>query len=88
MCPPHLYRIDVSRSVLKTIFTWCVCVKRNYLALAITEVLGLRITRILTHLREREAEGARMNVNTAVSVSGRAGEETGTQPQFEGQAEG
>jgi hypothetical protein len=66
----------------------CVCVKRNHLALAITEVLGLRITRILTHLRVGETDGTRMNVNTAVSVLGRAGEETGTQPQVEGQAEG
>ena len=48
------------------------CVKRNYLVLVIKDVLGLRITRILTHLPVRAADGTRVNVNTAVSVSGRA----------------
>jgi hypothetical protein len=37
-----------------------------------TDVLGLRITMILTHLLVRAADGTRVNVNTAVSVSGRA----------------
>ena len=64
------------------------CVKRNYLVLVVTDVLGLRTTRILTHLPVRVADGTRVNVNTAVSISGRAAAETGTQPQVEGQAEG
>lgn len=33
---------------------------------------GLRITRILTPLPERAADGTRVNVDTAVSVSGLA----------------
>jgi hypothetical protein len=53
-----------------------------------TEVLGLRITRIFTHLPAHAVDGTCVNVNTAVSVSGRVAAETGTQPPVEGQAEG
>jgi len=65
-----------------------VCVKRNYLVLVIIDVLGLRTTRILTHLQVRATDGTRVNVNTAVSISGRAAAQTGTQSQVEGRAEG